>query len=63
MTEPDPCLHFRPSTTDSFLCRWWILPPPTALILWDAFCCSTMRLDSRCPTKGVNPRGREQEEE
>ena len=58
---PTPCTHFRPSTTNAALCRWWIEPPASIPDNWIPFCASSLKLDKACETKGRNPQ--EQEEE
>ena len=57
------CRFFRPNIITPIFCRWWVITPPGTATLWDPFCCSTMRLDSKCPSEGRNPRELENEED
>ena len=72
MSSIKPCRYFRPSIITPIFCRWWVIPPLGSATLWDPFCCSTMRLnsicpsegmDSKCPSEGRNPRELENEED
>ena len=61
--QADACSHFRPGPINPGICRWWMAPPPVMAWPWEPFCCSTMRVDPRCPTEGRHPREMDTEED
>lgn len=56
-----PCRAFKPSDKDPMTCRWWMTPPEHIETRWEPYCCSATRLETDCPTQGLNPYPQEED--